>query len=75
MSSESATRASESEHYQGHLSDGSSVQKHSVGNLYPCVLFVKHNRYGLITPTNQEGTMYDSYDLAVAAGLLWKALH
>ena len=61
--------------YQGHLNDGSSVQKHSVGNLYPCVLFKKYGMFGIITPSDQNGKLYDSYDLAVAAGLLWKATH
>lgn len=75
MSSESATRASESEHYQGHLADGSSVQKHSAGGMYPCVLFVRYGMYGIITPTDQNGKLYDSYDLAVKAGMEWKAKH
>ena len=61
--------------YQGHLADGSSVQKHSVGSLYPCVLFKKYGMFGIITPSDQHGKLYDSYDLAVKAGLEWKAKH
>lgn len=61
--------------YQGHLADGSSVQKHSVGSLYPCVLFKKYGMFGIITPSDQHGKLYDSYDLAVKAGLAWKAKH
>lgn len=39
--------------YQGHLSDGSSVQKHSAGPLYPYVLGVKEYQFepGVFTRT------------------------
>lgn len=44
--------------YQGHLSDGSGIQKHSAGGLYPFVLFVKDTpsglRYGIIDPDGSE---------------------
>jgi len=61
--------------YQGHLNDGSSVQKHSAGGMYPCVLYFKHEHYGIITPDNQAGTLYESYDAAIEAGMKWKATH
>ena len=45
--------------YQGHINDGSSVQKHSAGPLYPCVLFAQETpkglQWGVITPQCQEG--------------------
>jgi hypothetical protein len=31
--------------YQGHLPDGSSVQKHSAGGLYPYVLVVRDSKF------------------------------
>lgn len=32
--------------YQGHLSDGSSVQRHSAGPLYPAVIGVQERDFG-----------------------------
>lgn len=61
--------------YQGHLADGSSVQKHSAGGMYPAVMYFQHGQYGIITPTDQNGKLYDSYDLAIKAGMEWKATH
>ena len=59
--------------YQGHLNDGSSIQKHSAGGIYPCVLFAQETptglQYGIITPKDQKGTLYGSYDAAVNAAL------
>lgn len=59
--------------YQGHLNDGSSIQKHSAGGIYPCVLFAQETptglQYGIITPKNQKGELHGSYDAAVAAAL------
>jgi hypothetical protein len=75
MSNNSATPTSDSEYYQGHLSDGSSVQKHSAGGMYPAVMYFQHGRYGIITPDNQTGTLYDSYGAAIEAGMKWKATH
>lgn len=44
--------------YQGHLADGSSVQKHSAGGLYPNVIFVRQlgelKVYGVLTPSGAE---------------------
>ena len=33
--------------YQGHLEDGSSVQKHSAGPLYPYVIFAQETATGI----------------------------
>jgi hypothetical protein len=59
--------------YQGHLADGSSVQKHSAGRLYPCVLYVQvrddKNTYGVITPQDQDGQLIGTFDQAVEYAL------
>ena len=43
-----------SQQYQGHLSDGSSVQKHSAGGCYPFIIFAKQDgeklRYCVMSP-------------------------
>ena len=50
--------------YQGHLSDGSSVQKHSAGPLYPYVIFAKqsgeHLDWGVLEPSGEE-SIFKSY--------------
>lgn len=46
----------------GHLADGSSVQKHSAGPIYPCVISLRDKRlkggglfdYGVTSPRNHE---------------------
>lgn len=43
----------------GHLSDGSSVQKHSAGALYPCVLVWRDAKLG--------GMVYDDFGALVPA--------
>lgn len=57
--------------YQGHHSDGSSIQKHSAGGIYPCIVYAQETRaglqYGLITPLDQAGTLYGTYGNAVSA--------
>jgi hypothetical protein len=54
--------------YQGHMNDGSSVQKHSAGGLYPYIIFAKDTsnglRYGVMCPNSHESGLYE-YDLAV----------
>lgn len=59
--------------YQGHLNDGSSVQKHSAGGLYPCVIYAQETptglQYGIITPSDQKGTLYGTHESAVNAAL------
>lgn len=55
--------------YQGHLGDGSSVQKHSAGPLYPYVIFAEETLagivYGVIGPKKPGGILVGSYDYAV----------
>ncbi len=54
--------------YQGHLSDGSSVQKHSAGGLYPYIIYAKQHEgallYGVLEPTGEE-TLFIRHDWAV----------
>lgn len=56
-------------HYTGHLSDGSSVQKHSAGGLYPYVMFAKQAelglRWGFIRPNGTEFPAITTYDIAI----------
>jgi hypothetical protein len=61
--------------YQGHLSDGSSIQKHSAGALYPYVIGFRGLALvpELIHPTG-EVTQHASYDHACAAALELKTL-
>lgn len=63
--------------YLGHLNDGSSVQKHSAGGIYPCIVYSQETpsgrKWGLITPENQDGTLYNSYEHAVRMGIIYKA--
>lgn len=71
-------RAVKKSTYQGHVGDGSSVQKHSAGPLYPCVLFAQETpqglKWGVITPQCQEGKLIGSEHeaLVVAKRWLWK---
>lgn len=72
------SRAVKESAYKGHVGDGSSVQKHSAGPLYPCVLFAQETpqgvKWGVIAPQCQEGkligTEHDA--LVVAKRWLWK---
>lgn len=56
----------------GHLSDGSSVQKHSAGPLYPCVIAMRDGilggkyDYGVISPRNQEPLWLSTHETAVS---------
>jgi len=65
-------------HYQGHHSDGSSIQKHSAGGIYPCIVYAQETatglQYGLITPFDQIGIIYGTYDNAVSAACKIKQL-
>ena len=55
-----AERLGHAEANSGHLADGSSVQKHSAGPIYPCVITLRDKRlkgvglfdYGLTSPRN-----------------------
>lgn len=40
--------------YQGHLNDGSSVQKHSAGGLYPYIIYAKQCGDALATHMKAE---------------------
>jgi hypothetical protein len=64
---ESINKATEIDMYQGHLPDGSGVQRHSAGGLYPFVIFAQETpsglQYGVIDP-GQDGRLVGSYDLA-----------
>ena len=54
--------------YQGHLNDGSSIQAHSAGGLYPYVIYAQGAdvlTYGVIVP-GQSGYIVGTYDEAVA---------
>jgi len=65
----------------GHLPDGSSVQKHSAGPIYPCVLVLRDKRLhgtgkydvGVISPRNPEPIWCSSTDAAVAVAVAIKA--
>lgn len=65
----------------GHMPDGSSVQKHSAGLLYPCVLILRDKRLhgegkydvGIISPRNPEPIWCSSTDAAVAVAVAIKA--
>lgn len=63
--------------YQGHLSDGSSVQKHSAGGVYPYVVFAKQCgpdlRYAVLEPCGEE-SYFSSYVGAVQFASALKAL-
>lgn len=61
----------------GHLPDGSSVQKHSAGGLYPAVLVWRDSKapdrkydVGLLLPGHSE-IWFKTSDDAVAAGEAW----
>jgi hypothetical protein len=61
--------------YQGHCTDGSSVQKHSAGGLYPYIIFAKQCgdklRYGVIAPNGDE-VLLSTHDFAVQFALTLK---
>ena len=61
--------------YLGHSKDGSSIQNHSVGPLYPCIIYAQETpnglQWGLITPENQRGSLYGTYADAFNAGLAY----
>jgi hypothetical protein len=65
--------------YQGHLADGSSVQKHSAGGLYPFVLYAKETatgiRWGVITPAGIKIAASWSYDNVVLVAERLKRHH
>ena len=56
--------------YQGHLPDGSGVQAHSAGGLYPYIIVARDTIDGLVfyfqTPSGWAGARHTSYGAAVA---------
>lgn len=62
-------RAALVDSYQGHLEDGSSVQKHSAGGIYPYVIFAQETltgiAYGVIGPKKPNGVLVGAYHRAV----------
>ena len=62
----------------GHLPDGSGVQKHSAGPLYPCVIAMRDGRlggkydYGVLSPRNQEPLWLSNHEAAVQLALIIK---
>lgn len=56
----------------GHLPDGSGVQKHSAGPIYPCVIVLRDKRlkgtglfdYGLTSPRNPEPLWFSTLEAA-----------
>jgi len=54
LSDKAAKPAAPKAGYQGHMADGSSVQKHSAGSCYPFVFYGKETdkglKFGIITP-------------------------
>ena len=66
--------------YQGHLNDGSGVQKHSAGGLYPFVIFDQQSGerldYGVLCPNGSEFFHLDgSYQGAVSIAEEFKRKH
>jgi len=62
--------------YQGHLSDGSSIQRHSAGALYPYVIAARQSgsklEYGVVTPGGQY-IWTGTYDSAVEKAFALKS--
>lgn len=61
--------------YLGHNADGSSIQNHSCGGLYPYVIFAKQCgdklRYGVLAPNGDE-VLLSTYEFAVDFALTLK---
>lgn len=62
--------------YQGHLSDGSGIQRHSAGGLYPYVIYAQHKggsmRWGYIAPDGESHLVADTYSQACDCALAHK---
>lgn len=70
--------------YQGHLPDGSSIQRHSAGGLYPFVIVArdsidaldKHLMYGVLRPGQLDPDCWHAgpsgYDRAIERAELLK---
>jgi hypothetical protein len=61
--------------YQGHLSDGSSIQKHSAGPIFPYIIgFTDRTGYYVLCPNGAEvKTVTGTYDDAHFAAEALKA--
>ena len=59
--------------YQGHMPDGSSIQRHSAGGLYPYVIYARQSgeslRWGYIAPDGSEHLVADTYSGACDAAI------
>ena len=64
-------------HYLGHLADGSSIQRHSAGGIYPYVLYAQQRgeflRYCVLSPVDEFTASFVSYDEALRSAMKWKA--
>ena len=51
--------------YEGHMPDGSSIQRHSAGGLYPYVIYAQQCgpvlRWGFIAPDGRSYLVADTY--------------
>lgn len=65
--------------YQGHSNDGSSVQNHSVGDLYPFVVYAQETpqgmRWGVVGSGFDTGAIYLTEDIARACAKSLKQKH
>ncbi len=56
-------------YYEGHLPDGSGIQKHSAGGLYPCVLYQQEvngvRLHGVLRGDCDSGPVFKTYEDAV----------
>ena len=63
--------------YQGHLNDGSSVQKHSAGGLYPYIIYSQDVdgvlNHGVLTPEG-DWILVGFHDTAVQLALDMKEI-
>lgn len=62
----------------GHHPDGSGVQQHSAGPLYPCVIAMRDGKlggkydYGVMSPRNSEPLWLSNHEAAVELALIIK---
>lgn len=68
--------------YQGHVADGSSIQKHSAGGLYPYVLVVRDAKlgegsydWGVMGPDIKDVAWYGRHSHAVEMASHFKRLY
>ncbi len=61
---------------RGHCAGQMGLRGHSVGGVFPCVVFQHGNpdagiKWGFHTPTNEQYCNFDSYDDAYLAAGIW----